>query len=60
MKIKRKLRRFGKAWASVFCLYPRTDYWTMYPYRSAEQRMEDAWARTMLNLNNAIAKFDAR
>jgi hypothetical protein len=57
MKLSGELRRLSNALASVFSLYPRTDYRAAYPYRSAEERMNQAWARTSRHLNSAIEGY---
>jgi hypothetical protein len=54
------LALFANALASTFTLFPRTNYQTAFPHKSAAKRMDEAWAKTGSNMHLAMSDFDRK
>ena len=46
--------------AGIFTLTPKTDYATLIPRQTADQRMNAAWNRTIQQMQKAFAQVQVR
>ncbi|MDR5817563.1 hypothetical protein QCE62_28550 [Caballeronia sp. LZ033] len=60
MTIRREMRRVANAFASVFSIYPRTDYLANRPLKSPAEMMDDAWQRTMSDFDRTLNGYGQR